>query len=204
VADSTQGDPSLAVLKQAFATATQHASMAMCQWTRGSVSLELDRLHTAPLEEAMGLFTDCMDLMVMIVLAVKGTDASQLILSFDESRGRQLAANLLQREVPADAEWTELEKSALMETGNILASAYLNELTRLAGRQLLPAPPVFVQDYGTSVLEQALMVQACVSDEVMISSTRFVFDAKAVDWNVLFLPDAALSQTIQDAIFFRV
>ncbi len=178
--------------------------MAMCQWTRGSVSLELDRLHTAPLEEAMGLFTDCMDLMVMIVLAVKGTDASQLILSFDESRGRQLAANLLQREVPADSEWTALEQSALMETGNILASAYLNELTRLAGRQLLPAPPVFVQDYGTSVLEQALMMQASVSDEVMISNTRFVFDAEAVDWNVLFLPDAALSQTIQDAIFFRV
>ena len=36
-------------------------------------------------------------------------------------------------------EWSELEKSALTETGNILGCAYVNALTRLIGTDLVPS-----------------------------------------------------------------
>ncbi len=195
-----QCDPSVAILKQFFTTATQHASAAMCHWTHGQVTLALDELHVAPLEEAMTQFEEEADLVTMVVLGVEGSDGAQLILAFDETNGRKLAASLLQREPNRDPDWSDLEKSAVMETGNILASAYLNELTRLAGRKLVPSAPQFVQDFGASVLEQALIMQAMTSDEVMVSRTRFAFNSEEVNWKLLFFPDEELRRALHQAV----
>ncbi len=198
--DATKFDPSLALLKQFFTTATQHASAAMCQWTHGQVMLTLDELHVAPLEEAMKQFEEESDLVTMVVLGVEGSSGAQLILAFDDENGRKLAATLLQREPNDQPEWSDLEKSAVMETGNILASAYLNELTRLADRKLVPSAPYFVQDFGASVLQQALMIQAMTSDHVMVSRTRFEFNSQAVNWKLLFFPDEELRQALYGTV----
>ncbi len=200
MATTSHNDPGLAILHQFFTTATQHASAAMCHWTKGRVSLALDELTRAPLEEAMAQFEEEQDLTTMVIVGVDGSDGAQLVLAFDDASGKRLAASLLQR-VPSDgAEWTELEKSALMETGNILASAYLNELTRLANRKLVPTAPCFVQDYGISVLEQVLLMQAISSDEVMVSRTRFDFDSEQVNWKLMFFPDEALRESLKQAV----
>ena len=197
---TSHDDPSLAILHQFFSTATQHASAAMCHWTRGRVSLTLDELTISPLEEAMAQFEEERDLVTMVVLGVEGSNGAQLILAFDNENGRRLASSLLQREPDKGLDWTELEKSAIMETGNILASAYLNELTRLANRKLVPTAPYFVQDFGASVLEQALVMQAMTSDEVMVSRTRFEFDSQQVKWKLLFFPDDELRESLRRAV----
>ena len=47
--------------------------------------------------------------------------------------------------------------SGLVETGNILGCAYMNALTRLVGTDLVPSAPYFIQDFGASVLQQAMV-----------------------------------------------
>ena len=82
------------------------------------------------------------EMLTMVVMTLDGELGGSLILIFDELNGRQLAASLLGREVGTEPEWSELEKSALMETGNILGCAYVNALTRLIGTDLRPSAPV--------------------------------------------------------------
>lgn len=193
-------DPALQVLFQFFSSATNHASAAMCQWTNGLVRLSLDEIVEAPLEEVAARLNVDMELFTMVVLGVDGSESSQLILAFDETNGRKLAAALLNREVSEEPEWSALEQSALMETGNILGSAYLNELTRLMNLELKPSAPWFVQDYGASVLEQALMMQAYSSENIIICQTRFEFNDQSVNWHVFFVPDQQLVRSIDDAL----
>ena len=189
-------DPSLKLAGQFFATGTQHASVAMRQWTHGQVKMTLDEVMEVPLEEAAGLLDGEMDLLTMVVVGVEGAEGSQLILTFNEEHGRKLASALTGRQPGTTPEWSPLEQSAVMETGNILGSAYLNELTRLTNRELKPSAPYFVQDFGASVLQQALMMQALTSDHVSICQTRFEFNDQKVNWNVFFVP----SQELVDAI----
>ena len=47
---------------------------------------------------------------------------------------------LLGRAVPR-AEFGELERSAIQEIGNILASSFLSELGEATGQRLIPSPP---------------------------------------------------------------
>ena len=123
-----------------------------------------------------------------------------MVLMFDERNGRQLAAALLGREAGTEPQWSELEQSALMETGNILGCAYVNALTRLIGRDLRPSAPYFIQDFGASVLQQALMAQAVSSDSLLLCEIGFHRKGAKLDWRVVFVPTPGLQDSLQRSL----
>jgi chemotaxis protein CheC len=189
-------DPSLRLLHQVLSTATNHASAAMCRWIDGVITLTLDEVTEVPLEEVNANLNLGDELVTAVVLTLDGSESGQLILMFDDENGRRLAASLLARPVCDEPEWTEIEESALNETGNILACAYMNALTKLIDVELVPSPPYFLQDYGASLLEQALMSQAMTLEKVLICNTRFHRGGQDLNWNVLFVPSDGLRQKL--------
>lgn len=193
-------NPNVELLRELFASATHDASAAMCRWTDGLITLTLDEVREIPLERACAELNVGDDLLTMVVLSLEGEIGGQMILTFDETNGRQLAASLLSRPVSRSDEWSELEKSALTETGNILGCAYLNALTRLIAIELIPSAPYFIQDFGASVLQQALMVQAEECDQVLVCRTGFHRRGEELNWRVLFVPTEAMRRCMLDAL----
>ena len=192
-------DPKLSVLSSLFTSATENASEAMCKWTNGQITLSLEGLREIALEQVQAELDVGDDLLTMVVLSFEGDLGGQLILTFDEQNGRQLAASLLGREKNTDPEWSEMEQSALKETGNILACSYMRVLTDIIDTNLVPSPPYFIQDYGASVLQQAVMTQAMVSDRILICHTIFRQDDEELKWNIFFMPTEELSTTLEKA-----
>ena len=195
--ETTTQIPTLAVLEPFFEAATAHASATMARWTDGRIRMTLDKVCEVPLECVASELGMNSDLLTMVVIDQLQAPGGRLILTFDDAGGRRLAGMLLARETGETPEWSELEKSALMETGNILGSAYLNELTRLVGQPMTPSPPFFLQDFGACVLEEALMAQAMVSDRILICHTRFELDNEKLEWNVIFVPTPELLALIE-------
>jgi len=190
----------LEVLHQLFTSATHDASAAMCRWTNGLITLALDEVREIPLDRVCEELDFGDELLTMVVLTLDGDVGGQIILTFDDENGRKLAASLLGRKVETSEEWSELEQSALTETGNILGCAYVNALTRLIEVELIPSPPYFIQDYGASVLEQALMTQAMTSDSILICRTAFQREGEALNWHVFFVPTLELRNALEEAI----
>jgi chemotaxis protein CheC len=190
----------LAGLRELFASATHDASAAMCRWTNGVISVTLDEVRQVPLEEAGGELDVGDEMLTMVVMALEGELGGSLILMFDSLNGRQLAASLLGREAGTEPEWSELEKSALMETGNILGCAYVNALTRLIDRDLRPSAPYFIQDFGASVVEQALMTQAAASDSLLLCEIGFQRRGARLDWRVVFVPTPGLQASLEQSL----
>ena len=191
---------SVAGLRELFASATHDASAAMCRWTDGIIAVSLDEVRQVPLEEAGNELAVGDQTLTMVVMTLDGDLGGSLVLMFDELSGRQLAASLLGREVGGKPEWNELEKSALTETGNILGCAYVNALTRLVGRDLRPSAPHFIQDFGASVLQQALMTQAAVSDSLLLCEIGFHRKGGKLDWRVVFVPTPGLQESLQQSL----
>ncbi len=190
----------LEVLHQLFASATHDASAAMCRWTNGLITLTLDEVREIPLEDACTEMDLGDDLLTMVVLSLEGDVGGEMILTFDEENGRQLVASLLRRPASTESEWSDLEKSALTETGNILGCAYMNAITRLIDHELVPSAPYFIQDYGASVLQQALMAQAVTSDKVLVCRTGFHREGEELNWRVLFVPTEAMRKEMEAAL----
>lgn len=191
----------LQLLYQLLSTATHDASAAMSRWTNGMITMELDDLHETSLEDAASQYELTPDLLTMVVLTLEGENGGTMILAFDEKNGRQLASTLLRKPLSSvGSEWSPLEQSALCETGNILGCAYLNSITRLIGAELVPSPPFFLQDYGSSVFEQAIMEQADDSDKILVCKTIFHLDSVELDWSVLFLPTSGLRHAMESSV----
>ena len=178
----------LAHLHRLFASATCDASAAMCRWTGGQITLQLDEVLEIPLEDVCAELNIHEEQLTMVVLGLYGEVGGEMVLAFDKENGRQLAASLLQRPVSRDEEWSEIEKSALCETGNILGCAYMNALTRLVGRELVPTPPYFIQDFAASVIQQALVSQAIDCEKVLVCRTVFHQQGEEMNWRVIFVP----------------
>jgi chemotaxis protein CheC len=193
-------DPDLVLLHQLLASATHDASAAMCRWTDGLITLSLDEVREIPLEDVCSELNLGDELLTMVVLSLEGEVGGEMILTFDDVNGRQLVASLLGRDVEDTEEWSALEKSALTETGNILGCAYMNAITRLIDHDLVPSAPYFIQDYGASVLEQALMAQAMTTDTVLVCRTGFHREGAELNWRVIFVPTDELRRTMEDAL----
>jgi chemotaxis protein CheC len=191
------------VLQQLFAAATHEASAAMCQWTDRIITLTLDDVFEVALEEVCESLQLGEDLLTMVVLALDDHFGGSMILAFDEKNGRQLAASLLGTEPGIGQPWNDLEVSALNETGNILGCTYVNALTRLLNCQLIPSAPYFIQDYGASVVQQAILGQAN-SEKVLLCRTGFHHQEdnteQELSWWVLFVPSDTLRQALEHAI----
>ena len=193
-------NPKMHLLRELFSSATHDASMAMCRWTNSLIRLTLDEVCQMPLEDICSELNLGDDLLTMVVMNLEGEIGGSMILTFNEDNGRQLAASLLQTKPNAGPDWNELEQSALMETGNILGCAYVNAITRLIDHELMPSPPYFVQDFGASVVEQALVAQAGARDTVLICRTCFHNEDEELKWWLLFVPSIALRAAMEDAL----
>lgn len=198
--DTTLAPDRVELLHQFFAAATHDASAAMCRWTSGLITLSLDEVRQIPLEDLATTLDIGNERLTMVVLTLEGDLGGTMVLTFDDENGRALAASLLSRKPATDTEWSDLEKSALNETGNILSCAYMNALTRLINAQLVPSPPMFIQDYGASVLEQAVLQQIDDGDEVMVCRTCFHREGQALNWNVIFVPSLQLRLALLGAL----
>lgn len=197
--DNDNAPPS-ETLHELFESATRDASAAMCRWTGGLITVALDEVRQVPLEEIAAALEIGDELLTMVVLALEGEVGGTLVLLFDDASGRQLAASLLQREPDMEAPWSELEQSALTETGNILSCAYVNALSRWIGADLIPSAPYFLQDYGASVLQQAAMAQALTSDRVFLCQIAFRRRDRQLGWRVVFVPTNQMQEAIERAL----
>jgi chemotaxis protein CheC len=188
------------VLAQILRAATTHAGKAMSQWTGNHVRLEVDDVRETPLEDALQQFGNAMEPLVMVTLDIIGDYGGRLVLSFDDEDGRRLAATILGRPANPASDWTRLEESAVMETANIFASAFLSELALSIGTRLTPSTPWLTRDFGASVLEQALLCQALDRDTILCCRTRFTLRDQAVNWSVAFVPDQRMIAALQPTL----
>ena len=130
----TANSPLITGLHELFASATHDASAAMCRWTDGIITVALDKVREVSLEEAAAALALGDEPLTMVVMTVEGELGGSIVLIFDDVNGRQLAAALLGRPADTDSPWSELEQSALMETGNILGCAYVGALRAWSAR----------------------------------------------------------------------
>jgi chemotaxis protein CheC len=128
-------------------------------------------------------------------MRIDGAIGGLLLLAADDDAGLSLADTLLERPTGTSTSWGDLERSAVIETANIVGCAYLNAICEALGPAgaagILPSPPVFLRDFPEAVMGAVLMEQPVLSEIVLLARTEFRIDGTPVACGLVFLPDAA-------------
>lgn len=83
----------------------------------------------------------------------------------------------------------DLDRSALVEVGNIMISTFINALSSLAGITTRLTVPGFAVDMQGAILTVPMAEFGGQSDYIMTIGTNFICDGKAVPCRLLLSPD---------------
>jgi chemotaxis protein CheC len=201
------------LLRAILGRGAEGASQALSRWLGHEVRLvlgEVEQVELAAAAEALGppegLVAACM-------MGLTGPLGGSILLCFEDRAGLALVDLLLGQPIGATSEWGAVERSAAMETTNIVGCAYLNALAAHLpsglgasatepAAELAPTPPRFFHEFAGSLLEFALMDQALELGRVLLVQTTF--DASGagpgLDWTLLFVPDAPSLAALASAL----
>ena len=84
---------------------------------------------------------------------------------------------------------TDLDRSALIEVGNIMISTFINALSGLADITVSLTVPAFAVDMQGAILAVPMAEYGGQSDYIMTIGADFICDQKAVPCRLLLSPD---------------
>ena len=84
---------------------------------------------------------------------------------------------------------TELERSAMIEIGNIMISTFINALSGLADVNIKLTVPAFAVDMQGAILTVPMAEYGGMSDYLMAIGGNFVCDGKEVPCHLILSPD---------------
>ncbi len=188
-----------------FQEGAKHASEALSRWIGRPTELIVQRVVLLALADAAAVLGIADEPINACVMGVAGRLTGRLMLAFDDRSGWALTELLTMRPLGSASEWSELERSAALETANIVGCSYLNSLSRYLSRSgpdadLLPSPPEYVRDYAYAILESAMLDQALHSNTVLLTETDFHLEGTPATWNLLFLPDDSSVHELQGLV----
>ena len=193
-------DVQLRSLRSILVQGAEGASQALSRWIGEELRLNLGELAQLDPAEASDSLGPPDSLIAACAMRLTGALGGSILLCFDDRAGWALVDKLLGQPLGTTKEWGEVEKSAVLETTNILGCAYLNALAPLvapasapgAAGGLTPPPPAFLQEFAGSLLQFAMMDQALELDRVLLARTGYESAASGAQaaWTLLFIPDA--------------
>ena len=84
---------------------------------------------------------------------------------------------------------SELERSAMVEIGNILISTFINAMSGLADLNIKLTVPAFAVDMQGAILTVPMAEYGGMSDYIMAIGANFVCDGKEVPCHLILSPD---------------
>lgn len=178
-----------------------HAATALSQMTGRKIMIDVPEVSVRRLEEATDLIGSPETIVAAILMHMMGDMTGRTLLVLPEDCARSLCTILLRTAEPGLG-FSEMQRSTLMETGNILCSAYLNALSDFMGMMLLPSVPALVVDQAGAVLTTAYLNFGHARDHVICVDTAFRVEGSTEELHGQFIlmPDLGSLTAIFDAI----
>ena len=177
-----------------FRHAAVEASGALSKWLGRPTAISINEVAALPLQEAVGMLGADDTPLVVCAMHITGPFTGLLVLTCDDASGLALAEMILAGAGQSDGAWGDLQRSALVETANIIGCAYLNTVARptvsAGGDAIMPSPPWFVRDYAATVMQSIVMTQAASSDTVFFTHSDFSIAGSPVTCSLIFVPEA--------------
>lgn len=130
-----------------------------------------------------------------VYLSVTGDCSGSILLLLEEESAARLSSLMVPKDI-SGPEISVVKRSALQETGSILAAAYLNALGRLTGLFFKPSVPGFAMDMAGAIFDYVLVDLAATEDHVLVVETDFMISGVKVMGHLVLFPDLGTLNTI--------
>lgn len=178
-----------------------HAATALSTLTSTRIMISVPMVNVVPPGEFVPEIAPAVEV-VAVQMAMTGDISGRTVFLLPVAAGLRLAERMLRRQRGSSPKLGDLEESALMEAGNILAGAYLTALSEFLKMRLMLSPPTLSTGDTMQVLDAFGDHAPRAEAPILCVETEFFLDDSAENLQGFFLlvPDSDAF----DAIFRAV
>ncbi len=178
-------------LKEVSNIGAGHAATALSDMTGQKVLINIPVITVDSLETIFAKTASPDQKVVGVLINLMGDIHGRTLMLFAEGEAFKFCESLLRKEPGTVRALTDIERSCLNETSNILTCAYMNALGDLLGVMVVPSTPRLLFDTSAAVL-RAVSAGGSSGSEVVVSiKNEFTFIDKSIKLMgyFLLLPD---------------
>jgi chemotaxis protein CheC len=177
------------VLREVGNVGAGNAMTSLATMVDKKVDMSIPRVAIVPLAEFAEMAGGPEALSVGIYMPVEGDAPGHVALIMPEANARRLVDQLMGLPVGTTTELGEIECSALMETGNILASSHLVALCEMTGLNFLSCPPAIAVDMTAAILSAIAVTVAALEDQAITIVTQMVEEEDSMGGYFIYIPE---------------
>ncbi len=168
------------VLKEIGNIGAGNATTAIASMLGLRLDMDVPQVRLLTFQELPSAISGEEDAIVGIYLEVQHDISGSMMFIMDLGSAHYLVNKMMMRDVDYNEEFSEMDLSALMEVGNIIAGSYLNALSSLTNLTITPSVPYICIDMAGAILsvpaiqfgqygDNALLIETSFGDEVQLN-----------------------------------
>ncbi|MBP2654930.1 MAG: CheC, phosphatase, inhibitor of methylation [Firmicutes bacterium] len=194
----------LDALKEVGNVGAGNAATALSQIINRKIDMTVPKVCILPLGEVPDVVGGPDTMVAGVYLRVFGPAPGSILFLLPRESAFYLVDTLMGRPDRESNTLDEMDQSALLEIGNILAGAYLNSLSYFTKFTLLPSIPALAMDMAGAILSVILIQLGQMGDHALVIETEFTTEADGVKGHFFLIPDPGSLGTILAAIGVKV
>ena len=176
-----------------------HAATTLSQMLSSTVSMSVPAIKAVDLAELGNYIGDESAAMVVFELQGEIQHGGYIIFYITKESAIRLTNTMLGMTDP-DRELNEMDRSALVEVGNIMVSAFLDATAELLGFIMLPSPPALSIDMAHAAMETLIAQLSEEVDEVLLFSTELICEEHKIDSDIIMMPEISTLKRITELL----
>ncbi|QGT99190.1 Chemotaxis protein CheC -- inhibitor of MCP methylation [Candidatus Syntrophocurvum alkaliphilum] len=179
-----------------------NAATALGQMVNDKIDMSVPNVNILPFQSVPDLIGGADSHVVGVFFNVSGSAPTNIIFVLPIEKASLLIDMLMGRPVgqTLKEQLDDMEISAMMELGNIIAATYLNALGMFTQLDFSPSVPAIGIDMAGAIVDAVLAQFGEVADHVLVLETNFKKDEKDVVGHFFLLPEPGSLDTILSAL----
>lgn len=179
----------LDTLREIGSIGTGNAATALSQLLDREVRITLPEVRIMEYNEAIDWIGGAEEITAGVLVRIGG-EINGIMLSVQQMDFVNLILDsMLKKSVTDYRQLEDLERSALVEIGNIMISTFINALSGLCGISVELTVPAFTVDMQGAILTVPMAAFGGQSDYIMTIGANFICENKQVPCRLLLSPD---------------
>lgn len=207
MSDFNLQDVHVDILKELGNIGAGNATTSLSQFLGRAIKMTVPEVNILPFEEVPEVVGGPEELVAGVYMRIEGEAPGSLMLLLKHQDALKLINLLMGREEGAgssNSDLDDMEQSALMETGNIVANSYLKSLADMTKMDVGPSIPAISVDMAGAILEVILFqVDEEISEHVILIGTEFIYEGNQVRGHFFLIPDNESFPKILNSLGFE-
>jgi chemotaxis protein CheC len=176
-----------------------HAATTLSQMISSPVEMSVPKITVVDVAELANHIGDESAALVVFELQGEIPHGGYIIFYISRKSAVYLTNTMLGLTDP-DRPLNEMDESALIEVGNIMASAFLDATAELLGFIMLPSPPALTIDMAHAAMQSLIAQMQEDIDEVMLFSTELFCAEHKIDSDIIMMPETSTLKTFVERL----